>query len=135
MRRNAHYLWREWELAMPLLAIVMNVLLLAIVTVGIRSMQQRLHVEFSTLQGPIATDPRRTVQVRVEPGPAFLVDEQRQATVGDVEERLAQRAAGARGAMIRFSSGVPAEVLMQVLEACSRAGIGSVAIEQTTHAP
>jgi biopolymer transport protein ExbD len=135
VKHGAHYLWREWELAMPLVGLVVAVLLLATAIIGVRSMQQRLHVEFSTARAPIAADPRQTIQIRVEPGPAFLVDEQRMATLGDVEERLGQRASSARGAVIRFSSGVPAEVLMRVLEACSRAGLSSVAMEQATYTP
>ena len=132
----AHYLVREPAIALPLVALALNVVLVVLLVIQTSRERDRLHVAFTpasttTTTGAAGapTGPAAQPLLEVKSVASFTLDGEPLTTIGDLEFRLSARATP--GAVLRLapSPTLDAESLARVLRSCVRAGFASVAIE------
>ena len=123
------YLVREPALVLPLVALVINVLLIAFMLVDVRRAGGRVRVAFASQSRPAAQQPGPLPVLTIVAADDLRLDAERMTSVDDVEFRLRGRAGEGSAMVIRVGTEVPAEILTSVLQCCARAGYGNVALE------
>ena len=125
-RSQAHPLRREPGVALAGVALVVLVVALVGSLAMLRGARNALHVSIDSNPSAATSRPLR-VEVRSER--EFRVDGEPLSAVEDVDFRLGGRAGTAPFAQVVVSAGVPAPVLVRVLESCTRAGFTRVNVE------
>ena len=125
-RTQAHPLRREPGVALAGVGLVVLVVALVGALAMLRGARTALHVSLDSAPSSVAGRPLR-VEVRSER--EFRVDGEPLSAVEDVDFRLGGKAGTAPFAQVVVGAGVPAPVLVRVLEACTRAGFTRVNVE------
>jgi biopolymer transport protein ExbD len=123
-RARKHFLLQQPGLGLPMVALVLNVLWLGFLLVELRGQKPLLRV--ATTAPPAA---RQMVRLEVRSETDFRVDGEPVGTVADLEFRLGGKIAASNQLAVRVGPGVSGAAVVQVLEACSRAGFGRVSLD------
>ena len=117
-----HPLWQQPGLGMPLFAMTLAVLMLAIVVVQKHSDKPALMLGTSSVGGS------QQVVVEVRGMDDFRVGGEPVSTLTDLQFRLSGKSPGSSQLTLTYAPGLSAAQLNEVLEACSRAGFGRVVL-------
>ncbi len=129
MRRAVtHYLLREPATMLPLVALAVNVVLIAFLLVEIRSVRSSVKVAL-TASSLTAGRPLGVPSLRVGPGPALHLDDEPVASPDELEYRLGGRTKSGNSIAVTTDPDVSASRLAEILHVCSRGGFTHVAIE------
>ena len=117
-----HPLWHQPGFGMPLVAMTLGVLMLAIMLVQNHSDKPALLISSSTIGDA------RQVLIEVRGMDDFRVDGEPVSTLTDLQFRLSGKSPGSSELTLSYAPGLTAAQLNEVLEACSRAGFGRVVL-------
>lgn len=129
-RARRHYLWRQPGLGMPAVALALALVGIILLLLQTRADRPSLLLGTRGVGGGVAT-----VRVEVRAPDDFRVDGERVATLTDLEFRLGGRSRPDAALELHLMAGVPGDVLVGVIDACSRAGFGKVALVAPDTAP
>jgi hypothetical protein len=125
---------RDPGLALPVIALVVNILLIAFLVVELRSARKNMRVAFVS-QPAVAARAKEVTRLDIGPGAALSLNGEAVKSMDDLEFRLAGKGAAARGVVIAVGSDVTASQLTRVLALCSRAGLTDVALQERPGGP
>jgi biopolymer transport protein ExbD len=127
-RSSAHFLLREPALALPLVALALNVVLIAFLLVEIRSVRSSIKVALtaSSLSG---SRPLSVPRLRIGPGTALHLDDESVPSADELEYRLGGRTKSGNSITVHTDPDISASRLAEILHVCSRSGFTNVALE------
>ncbi|MCX7018367.1 MAG: hypothetical protein WCK47_13525 [bacterium] len=127
----SHYLMREPGLALPLLALTVNIVLIAFLMSSLRMSRERVRVVFEPARQTEKTAPVAALipALQVAGENDLRLDGERLTSLDDLEFRLEGRSGAGSSMLLRLAPGVPASLLTRILKICAEAGFSFVALE------
>ncbi|MGI8907329.1 MAG: ExbD/TolR family protein [Candidatus Sumerlaeaceae bacterium] len=120
---KAHYIAREPALAIPFVALAVNVFVLLLIGTQLHSASSRLNLSLeSNRQSPSA-------QVVLDEQGNTSLNGSTMGSLQELEFHLSAITGGAHSAAIQVPANIPSARLSEVLQACNRAGVTDVALK------
>lgn len=116
-------------LVLPILALVLNVALLAAWQAETQALRHKIRVSFGATAASASSRRAKMAVLEVGPGAELTMEGEPVGPLQDLELRLAGRSMQRSSIVLRLSRDTSAQTLAHVLEACSRSGFVDVAIE------
>ncbi|MBX7243976.1 MAG: hypothetical protein K1X53_00660 [Candidatus Sumerlaeaceae bacterium] len=131
---STHYLYRNPGLALPLVALVVNLAVIMFMLQEMRASRSRVRAAFAPVGAVVAGD-SKTPLLEVFSAEEFRLEGEPIRSTEDLEFRLGGRASSGPTIRVATAPAVDAQTLARVLRACGQAGFTNAAVELAPRDP